>query len=123
MAPDYRSDRMESPEGMGNARRAWEAAGPGASQAARRRAYPVIDRMAGNINTDLWGFWLIWHLCGGFEGLQRLGLSRSGIYRRVKRFRQVTGYHPDEFEMPGVTIDVAKYRATPTSEVFRSPSS
>ena len=39
-------------------------------------------------------------------------MSRSAIYRRIKLFRSLTGFHPDEYEMPGVTIDVATYLAT-----------
>lgn len=117
MAGDFRSDPMESPEGKGNAKRAWEAY----LRTTGKVAAPLTKRLAATMNAELWGFWLIWHLCGGFEGLQRLGFSRSGIYRRIKRFRQVTGYHPDEFEMPGVTIDPTAYWAAPASEVFRSP--
>jgi hypothetical protein len=33
------------------------------------------------------GFWAIWRLAGGFEGLQRMGMSRASIYRRIKLFR------------------------------------
>jgi hypothetical protein len=58
---------------------------------------------------DLLGFWLVWQVEGGFEGMRRLGMSRSSIYRRIKIFRKLTGLHPDEYVMPGVTIDVAAY--------------
>jgi hypothetical protein len=50
--------------------------------AARKIAVPVM--------LDLMGFWLAWHLEGGFEGLQRLGMSRASIYRRVSLFRRVS---------------------------------
>jgi len=114
MAPDYRSDRMDSPEGKGNARRAWDAyvratnkyVGPVVTPAVE----PVARHIAVNMTADLFGFWLIWHLEGGFDGLRRIGFSRSGIYRRVKRFRQITGQHPDEFQMPGVTFDLEEYQ-------------
>jgi hypothetical protein len=115
MAPDYRSDRMESPEGKGRARKAWEDyvrfsnkyAGPVLKPALD----PLVRPVALNMTTDLFGFWLLWQLEGGFEGLRRLGFSRSAIYRRVKRFRVMTGQHPDEFDLPGVDIDVRAYLA------------
>ena len=53
---------------------------------------------------------MTWQLEGGFEGLRRIGMSRSAIYRRVKLFRSMTGLHPDEYVMPGVEIDVKAYR-------------
>ena len=64
---------------------------------------------AGSI-VDLIGFWAVWHLEGGFEGLQRMGMSRASIYRRIKLFRIAFGAHPDEFEMPGITLDLAAFR-------------
>ena len=114
MSPDYRSDRMESPEGKGNARRAWDAYARAVNKHAAPILKPVLEPavrpIAVNMTADLFGFWLIWHLEGGFEGLRRIGFSRSGIYRRVKRFRQITGQHPDEFQMPGVTFDLEEYQ-------------
>jgi hypothetical protein len=99
---------MASSEGQGIARRAWDAyAGaversPVTQTIARKMAIPVA--------TDMIGFWALWHLEGGFEGMRRLGMSRATIYRRIKTFRLMLGVHPDEFEMPGITIDVAAYR-------------
>ena len=61
---------------------------------------------------DLLGFWILWHLYGGFEGLQEFGYHRATIYRKIKRIRpQVFGVHPDEFTMTGVTIDPKAYWA------------
>jgi len=65
---------------------------------------------AGSI-VDLIGFWAVWHLEGGFEGLQKMGMSRASIYRRVKLFRVAFGAHPDEFVMPGVKVDLEDYRS------------
>lgn len=111
--PDYRSDPMDSPEGAGRARRAWDAY----SGAVNRRMPATVERLvrkvAVPVTLDLLGFWLVWQVEGGFEGMRKLGLSRSAIYRRVKKFRELTGSHPDEYEFPGVRIDVKKYRATP----------
>jgi hypothetical protein len=104
---DFRSERMPTPEGKGIARRAWDA------YALTVRAHPATQALARKIAVgpamDLTGFWLMWHLEGGFEGLRKLGMSRASIYRRVKLFRIVTGKHPDEYTMPGVTVDVGEY--------------
>jgi hypothetical protein len=72
-------------------------------------AAPIIRRVAAPMGVDLIGFWLTWHLEGGFEGMRRLGMSRASIYRRISRFRRITGKHPDEFELPGVTLDLQAY--------------
>ena len=100
---------MESPEGKGIARRAWDAY----SRAAGPAVEPLAKRLAAPIAADLVGFWLLWHLHGGFDGLRELGMSRASIYRRIKTFRTVYGIHPDEFEIPGVTLDVETYLTTP----------
>ncbi len=112
---DFRSARMASPEGKGIARRAWNAyagavkAAPGVETLSRKIAIPLT--------LDITGFWLLWHLEGGFEGLQRLGMSRSSIYRRISLFRRALGVHPDEYEMPGVKLDITKYQTTPAVPV------
>lgn len=102
---------MESPEGKGIARRTWEAYAAKVNEVAGPAIEPLARRVAAPIAVDLFGFWLAWQLEGGFDGLRRLGMSRSSIYRRVKLFRQHLGVHPDEFQMPGVTIDVEAYLA------------
>lgn len=99
---------MESSEGKGIARRAWEAYESAIEPAVK----PLAQRVAAPIALDLMGFWLVWHLHGGFEGLRDLGMSRASIYRRIKLFRSAYGVHPDEFSLPGVKIDVREYRRT-----------
>lgn len=114
MAPDFRSQRMATSEGRGRARRAWDAY----VRAVDKHAMPVMGPVVGPVarplaaaaTADLLGFWLVWHLEGGFEGLRRIGMSRSAIYRRISWFRQVSGQHPDEYEVPGVTFDLAAYQ-------------
>src|SRR4051794_9551304 len=107
MSTDFRSARMDSPEGKGIARRAWDAY---AKQARKLSSAPGVDslstRLAAPVAVDLMGFWMMWHLYGGFDGLRRIGMSRASIYRRIKLFRSSYGVHPDEFELPGVTLDV-----------------
>jgi hypothetical protein len=106
---DFRADRMESPEGKGIARRAWDAYSGTVNRVAKPYAEPAARRVAAPMGVDLMGFWLTWHLEGGFEGLRRLGMSRASIYRRIRAFRKYTGEHPDEFVMPGVELDVSAY--------------
>ncbi|HXQ00181.1 MAG TPA: hypothetical protein VN845_08970 [Solirubrobacteraceae bacterium] len=108
-AKDFRSERMPSPEGKGLARRAWDSYVNAVDKVARPPLEPVVTRIAAPLTADLLGFWLVWHLEGGFEGLRRLGMSRSAIYRRVRLFRIAFNAHPDEFSVPGVSIDLKAY--------------
>jgi hypothetical protein len=107
---DFRSDRMESPEGRGIARRAWEGYPGAVGKVTTPALKPLVHMYAAGSMVDLVGFWAMWHLEGGFDGLRRMGMSRASIYRRVKLFRVAFGAHPDEFEMPGITLDLAVYR-------------
>jgi len=106
---DFRSDRMESPEGKGIARQAWEAYASAVTKAASPAIQPLARKLAITAMTDLMGFWLLWHLEGGFEGLLRLGMSRASIYRRISLFRRAIGVHPDEYQLAGVTLDLEAY--------------
>jgi hypothetical protein len=58
---------------------------------------------------EMLGFWLAWHIYGGFEGLQRAGWHERTIYRRLKKFRMVFKTHPDELSLPGVSVDVRTF--------------
>ncbi|NHC14121.1 hypothetical protein [Motilibacter deserti] len=120
---DFRAQRMPSPEGRGIARGRWQQAWDAYSRAVEKAAAPVVEPLLRPITSrigaaraeETLGFWLLWHLEGGFEGLQRLGMSRSGVYRRVAAFRKLTGVHPDEFKLPGVTLDLEAYVAASAS--------
>lgn len=104
---------MPSAEGQGRARAAWQAY----SRAANRVLKPVVDPVLGpaiksfsaGTAADLIGFWALWHLHGGHGGLRELGMSRASIYRKVALFRRIFGSHPDEFEFPGIKLDLAEY--------------
>lgn len=109
---------MPSPEGRGRARAAWDAYARATNRVLGPILNPVLEPAVRSYSVaavdDLLGFWLIWHLEGGFEGLRRLGMSRSAIYRRVASFRKMFKVHPDEFELPGVSIDLEAYWAHAT---------
>jgi hypothetical protein len=115
---DFRSERMPTPEGEGNARDAWDEVWTDTyrlSRAINERIYaiaPWLKRVnrpqAGRAAVDLVGFWVMWHLAGGFDGVQQAtSMSRAAMYRRIALFREVFGEHPDVFRMPGVTIDLS----------------
>lgn len=102
---------MESREGEGHARAAWEAvfgAPPGGREVRR---IPGVSTWARNATAELLGFWMLWHIHGGFDGLERFGMHRATIFRKVARFRSVFGEHPDSFELPGITFDLEAYWA------------
>lgn len=110
---DFRSDRMDSPEGRGIARARWEASPDG--RAGKPLASPAdlnwFERWAAApVVVDLAGFWMMWHLRGGFEGLRQMGLSRSSIYRRISTFRRTFGVHPDEYAWPGIELNLKAYQ-------------
>lgn len=113
---DFRAERMPSPEGEGRAKDSMEAAYDAyikVNKSINMRlfgAFPELKTLLRGYTAsrvvDLFGFWLLWRLMGGFEGMQQgLGISRSGMFRRISMFREVFGEHPDVYEFPGVTID------------------
>jgi hypothetical protein len=101
---------MESPEGRGVARRAWDGYANAVGKVAAPALRPLVQKYAAGSIVDLIGFWTVWHLEGGFEGLQRMGMSRASIYRRIKLFRIAFGAHPDEFVMPGIDLSLEGWR-------------
>src|SRR5438093_8914739 len=107
---DFRSERMPSPEGKGIARRAWEAYAKQVGRITEPAVRPLAQKLAVPATLDLMGFWLAWHLEGGFEGLRALGMSRASIYRRVRLFRRTMGAHRDEFMLAGEDLNVTAYQ-------------
>ena len=110
MAPP--ADHADSPpsrEGSGKARSHLDHYLSESGQAAPTRPGP-INRFLQRPDFDLRGFWLSWHLEGGFDGLLNRGIGRSAIYSRIRRFRDITGQHPDDYEIPGVTLDLAAHQ-------------
>lgn len=100
-----------------------ETVGEGLGIAAARRASALerlaraallpterpARRMALDSAQGLIGFWVLWQLEGGLEGLERLGLPRSTVYRKVKAFIESFGEHPDTFQFPGLAADPEAY--------------
>jgi hypothetical protein len=116
---DFRSDPMPSADGLGNAkanfRNALKELGVAFDETMDETVGPLVAPFAHALTFDLFGFWLIWQLQGGFEGLQKpyseggWGMSRSAIFRRVSLFRRATGKHPDEYTIPGLSLDLHEY--------------
>ena len=112
---DFRSSRMPSPDGNGRAKEAFANAWAKYAKALEPMGKSIASPIAREATFDIYGFWVVWNLIGGFEGLQKavseggLGMSRSAVYRRIQMFRTVTGRHPDDFTVPGITIDIEAY--------------
>jgi len=116
--------RVESAEGAGKARRRWfdfvrtvprdalDASGlmdpyllnESFLNAAQRKALASRAKE----NSELLGFWVTWHLAGGFDVLETWGWHRATIYRKIKRFRDEFGVHPDEFKFDWIKLDLTK---------------
>jgi hypothetical protein len=125
MPPDYRSDKMDSREGKGVARKGWDAYVRAIDKHVTPKllpyVVPTLEPLAREQVADLIGFWVLWHLYGGFDNLQEYGFHPSTIYRKVKRFRQIWGKHPDEFQFPGIVIDRDAYWGSELRKVGRPP--
>lgn len=120
--PDYRADRMESPEGAGvalNRRLAWMQSIPGAvrteaathldGEVAISDLGPVFDPLLNESmleECELIGFWVAWHRAGGFAGLEGCGWHRATIFRKIRSFRAYFGDHPDTHRFPWIRLDL-----------------
>jgi hypothetical protein len=116
---------MATPEGKGIARRTWDAYHEGVQRTVTPALSPLLTPAAApvarSVVEDLVGFWVMWHLYGGFEGLVSFGFHPTTVWRKVKRFRVMTGQHPDEFEMTGVKIDAPAYWAAAGKKIGPHP--
>lgn len=108
---DLRSDRMPSAEGYGLARKAWDKYANAVNKATAPIVEPLVKNYGVSVISDNVGFWLLWHMYGGFDGLVELGMPRTTIFRRVKNFRRVFQAHPDEFRFDGVTVETGNLGA------------
>lgn len=128
--PDFRSEAMNTPEGKGIAKARYD----GFMDENLRdlvefyldpknpppQRYYVDDEEIPDELLDRWseeareesemiGFWVAWHLAGGFDRLVGSGWHRATIYRKVHRFRARYHQHPDEYVFPHIKLNHAGY--------------
>ena len=135
-APDFRSDRSESPEGRGIAygRHAafWNSVPDNVRAEAAEEAtlssiedYPALirDDAARTVveDAELIGFWVAWHKAGGFAGLESGGWHRATIYRKVRRFRARFGAHPDEYRFEWIKLDLRRAWSDELEDFLQHP--
>lgn len=96
-------------EGQGLAAVDWRAAVEKLLLKAAIPLEPQVRRIALNTVQDLIGFYVLWHAEGGFAGLQRLGMPRATIYRKINLFRESFGQHPDVREFAWLDVNAEKY--------------
>ena len=114
---EVRAKRSPSPDGQGIAKGRFERAWDAYEGAVRpftdpiaKRLTPLLMPLARGATFDLLGFWVSWHMLGGYEGMQQhLGMSRSAVYRRITLFRKVFGEHPDVYRFHGISLDVEAF--------------
>ena len=51
--------------------------------------------------SELIGFWVAWHLAGGFDNLVSGAAGTGRGSSKIHRFRATHSAHPDEFVFPG----------------------
>lgn len=117
--PDFRSEKSESVEGKGIARdhlHAYvESLDPSIAEIAFEQPELAFGPAWAKEQSELLGFWLVWHAVGGFEALGRAGWNRATIFRKTRRFRAVFGVHPDEYSCDWIDLDLVHLWA---SKVF-----
>jgi len=59
---------------------------------------PLAKEISGRVVQRMVGFWVMWHLAGGFEPLIATGwLSRTATYRSRKEFGQIMHVEVEDF--------------------------
>jgi hypothetical protein len=129
---DYRSQKMDSAEGQGLARHRLAnflhtldepgdlLTDPPLTSALLRRLDEKAHRAWVKELSELTGFWVTWHAAGGFERLEASGWHRATIFRKVKRFREAFGAHPDEYCFDWIGLDLERLwqqQVSPDSEM------
>jgi hypothetical protein len=61
---------------------------------------PVAMQVAGHQVQRLLGFWVLWHMMGGVEGVRLVGLPDNSIRRTRKEFEQVFNHKVEDFLPP-----------------------
>ena len=118
--PDFRTDKSDSVEGSGRAAGRWHAYHGALDEEVLAEAFPmqaidtedypdlVRDDIAEDAmeQSELIGFWVAWHMAGGFAALEEGGWHRATIFRKVRRFRARYGAHPDDYTFPWIQLDL-----------------
>jgi hypothetical protein len=118
--PDFRTDKSDSVEGTGRAAARWYAYHGALDEDVVAEAFPmqaldaedypdfVRDDIAEDAmeQSELIGFWVAWHMAGGFAALEEGGWHRATIFRKVRRFRARYGAHPDDYSFPWIRLDL-----------------
>ncbi|HUI05063.1 MAG TPA: hypothetical protein VLZ77_16100, partial [Acidimicrobiales bacterium] len=94
--PDFRTDKSDSVEGGGKAAARWYAYHGALDEDVVAEAFPmqaldkhypdfVRDDIAEDAmeQSELIGFWVAWHMAGGFAALEEGGWHRATIFRKV----------------------------------------
>ncbi len=119
-SPDFRTDKSESTEGRGLAAGRWRGFHYRLPDDVAAEAFSQPGQSTEDLDPDirddiaegaleeseLIGFWVAWHLAGGFAALERGGWHRATIFRKVRRFRAAFGVHPDEYSFPWIQLDL-----------------
>jgi len=119
-SPDFRADKSESTEGRGLAMGKWRGYHYPLPEDLVAEAFGAPGQLTIDVDPDirvdiaeealeyseLIGFWVAWHLAGGFAALERGGWHRATIFRKVRRFRAAFGSHPDEYVFPWIQLDL-----------------
>jgi hypothetical protein len=123
---DFRSERSGSLEGYGIARARWtafhdqvndqvyadiaEAQGDRLEDSTDEVPSEVLEEINDYVieQSELLGFWLAWHLAGGFGALEQAGWHRATIHRKIRHFRTFFGKHPDEYRHPFLNLNLEK---------------
>ena len=120
--PDFRADKSDSVEGAGKATARWHAYHGALDEDVLAEAFPMqtIEKITEELpdfvrddiaedameQSELIGFWVAWHMAGGFAALEDGGWHRATIFRKVRRFRARYGLHPDEYSFPWIKLDL-----------------
>jgi hypothetical protein len=121
--PDFRTEKSDSVEGSGKAAGRLYGYLNTLDEDTLAGAFPmktverleeydelVRDDIAEDAmeQSELIGFWVAWHMAGGFAALEEGGWHRATIFRKIKRFRTRYGAHPDEYSFPFIVLDCEK---------------
>jgi hypothetical protein len=121
--PDFRAEKSDSVEGAGKAARRLGSYLDSLDEDTLAEAFPmqqldrieeydefVRDDIAADAmeQAELIGFWVAWHMGGGFSALEEGGWHRATLFRKIRRFRTRYGAHPDEYVFPFIRLDCEK---------------